>query len=1431
MMKSHQKTPDLNNRASLLQIARWVRPASSVLDIGCGPGILGRYLTEILNCRVDGIENNSAAAQLATPCYRHLIVADLEQAVLTDLFPGELYDYIIFADVLEHLRNPGHIINQALKSLAPNGRFLLSVPNVAYAGLVAELLAGEFRYRPLGLLDETHLRFFTRKSLDRWLSAHGLAVCRWENIVVDIAFSEFEHCLDDLPSALKDALLVRPDALVYQFIVEAQVASNTSVLAVNNSSEFSLSVVFSTRNVDFGFIDHVRNTIGIPDVEIIPYANQSEFSLAELYNRGLKESKHDIVVFIHDDVIFNRNNWGQVILKQFRDTDYGVLGVAGTTDLIKDSDGIAQPWWIMANRMVGRLRHEINGKVIDSFYSNRYDHPIQVVCLDGVFIAAHKGRIRKLFDERFKGFHYYDVSFTFANHLAGAKIGVIFDIDLTHKSVGNLKIEWQESQLLFSELYGNQLPFRLKASKVEYDNLTVIKFNPGNAFISVIIPTKNKTDLVLDCIRSIIENTHVAQYEILIADTGSTDENKKILADRIREIDRSKNLNGIRVIDYNYYNFAKINNDVVKNHLMKKSNYIIFCNNDIKLLNDAIDRCLRLFKERKHIGTVGIRLHYGDNSIQHNGLEISFGLGKIVSFTHRNLNSYYRYDQDVIEVAGNTAAFLMIERSIFQKFYFNENYKECFEDVELNLRILKAGRKNYNIGQAVAYHYESQTRKEDSNFANKIEEDYQNNLLPFFKKHCVALFFAQLFEGALRASREGRYQTALEIGELLLEHAPRHPDIHHLVGVIHGRWGDQAGAVKHIRQAIALNGQIPFYHYNLAEALRRQEDWKQAEQSYRHALRLAPGMVDAHVNLANLLKDQGRHDEALAHYQHALGLNPNQALVYCCMGDILRQRGIYDAAMECYQHAIQLQPDLADAYHHLGMVLSHMENRLDEAAQCYRQVLRYRPDSTEARINLGKMLEQQGLIEEARECYQQVPAMGAGHALFLLHVESLCPPVPASNAAIDDYRAALGARLEQWRGLPDPQLDLGSLHASDLEPPLALIYQGRDDRPLKEAWATLFQNLLPAVESLPLASGRPHVGFVVTRRHEEAFLKGMAGILNHLSAGHFDLTVVCSQQGGEERLRVGIRNPAVRYLPLPDRLDHGVERLRQARFTVLYHWEVGTDSINYFLPFFRLAPVQCTGWGWPVTSGIPEMNYYLSAQHLETADGDAHYSERLVRFRRLPVYFHRPELPTGPVERERFGFAAGQHLYVCTQNPRKIHPDFDELLAGVLRRDPGGVVALVEDIQPAVTAALRQRLQTRLPDIIDRVRFLPWLAYQDYLGLLVAADVALDTLHFGGGMTTYDALAVGLPVVTLPGAFSRGRHVHAAYRQMGLDEGIAANPADYVERAVRFASEPDYRAAFGARLREASAELFEDRQAIREFEDFLQAAAAGLSVR
>ncbi len=223
----YNRALDPNGQDSLAKIVRLVRPASEVLDLGAGPGILGRYLSENLACTVDGVEYNPLAVELAARYYRHLEVANLEQISLCSLFPEAQYDYIICADILEHLRDPGRLVEQLADLLKPEGRVLISIPNVAYAGLIAGLLADEFRYRPEGLLDQTHLRFFTRSSLLAFLTERGFVVCSQDSVVMEPRQSEFTaRYLDAFPPALVRGLLARPDAFTYQFIIEAKAGKN-----------------------------------------------------------------------------------------------------------------------------------------------------------------------------------------------------------------------------------------------------------------------------------------------------------------------------------------------------------------------------------------------------------------------------------------------------------------------------------------------------------------------------------------------------------------------------------------------------------------------------------------------------------------------------------------------------------------------------------------------------------------------------------------------------------------------------------------------------------------------------------------------------------------------------------------------------------------------------------------------------------------------------------------------------------------------------------------------------------------------------------------------------------------------------------------------------------------------------------------------------
>ncbi|MDD0811446.1 methyltransferase domain-containing protein [Curvibacter sp. RS43] len=209
-------------RTSLRVLSDLVQPGARVLDLGCGSGALGHHLTAQRQCTVDGVTINEAEAELARPGYRRVDVTDLDQDDLALRFAGETYDFIICADVLEHLRGPDKVLRACRSLLAPGGQVLISIPNAGYAGLIAELMQGEFLYRDEGLLDRTHVRFFTRQSLARFLSEEGWGLRALDTIERELHESEFRTWFDTLAPTVTEQLLSQPDALTYQFIASVE---------------------------------------------------------------------------------------------------------------------------------------------------------------------------------------------------------------------------------------------------------------------------------------------------------------------------------------------------------------------------------------------------------------------------------------------------------------------------------------------------------------------------------------------------------------------------------------------------------------------------------------------------------------------------------------------------------------------------------------------------------------------------------------------------------------------------------------------------------------------------------------------------------------------------------------------------------------------------------------------------------------------------------------------------------------------------------------------------------------------------------------------------------------------------------------------------------------------------------------------------------
>lgn len=518
-----------------------------------------------------------------------------------------------------------------------------------------------------------------------------------------------------------------------------------------------ISIVYSTRTPNKQFQEHIKKSIGVKEYEIYEIVNNGTKSLTECYNEGLDNTTNNIVVFCHDDIIL-KEGWGKKVLKHFKETEYGILGMAGTTDMSEIGR-----WWQDTTKMIGIVSHSHEGKTWENRYSANFeDEIIETVMLDGLFFVAHKERIKTKFDENFKGFHFYDVDFTFNNHLNGVKVGVMFDVKITHKSIGMTNDEWEKNREQFVEKYKDKLPYNIKPEiKVEYKEIK-LKENPK---LSIIIPTKSNVDLLKQCINSIHDYDGYTNFKIYIADTGSTDEEKNEIKDFISK------MTYIKLIEYDFYNFAVINNDVVENHIDKDTEVLLFCNNDIKLLNNAITRMMDVYiKNKKNVGTIGCRLHYGDNTVQHSGIVMFLHQNRQVGITHYGLRSYYTYHNQLKrDVFGNTAAFMMIPKKLFNEIGgFNTEYRECFEDVQLNVECINRNKDNMFVGEAVCYHYESQTRNKSEDKLKRESEDYTKKLIPFILSNKKTYNYftnikAKDFEEMLRQARELQLSKQNEI--------------------------------------------------------------------------------------------------------------------------------------------------------------------------------------------------------------------------------------------------------------------------------------------------------------------------------------------------------------------------------------------------------------------------------------------------------------------------------------------------------------------------------------------------------------------------------------------------------------------------------------------------------------------------------------------
>ncbi|HEY6394311.1 MAG TPA: hypothetical protein VIX12_02765, partial [Candidatus Binataceae bacterium] len=420
---------------------------------------------------------------------------------------------------------------------------------------------------------------------------------------------------------------------------------------------------------------------------------------------------------------------------------------------------------------------------------------------------------------------------------------------------------------------------------------------------------------------------------------------------------------------------------------------------------------------------------------------------------------------------------------------------------------------------------------------------------------------------------------------------------------------------------------------------------------------------------------------------------------------------------------------------------------------------------------------------------------------------------------------SLAALLRDGVRLEDPNRDVGMTN-------FYLAYHGLNDAAIQSQIAHFYLSACPRLgwiaphclaPQLAAREERLRIGIVSSCLRDHTVGKFYRGMIEMLSRDRFEV-IVFRPPHEKDMVAEAIDRAADRAIEIPRDLYAARERIAAQRPHILFYPEIGMDPLIYFMAFARLAPVQCVGWGHPVTTGIPAIDYFISAKTLESPCAQSHYSEQLISLNRLPTYYIRPDFAAPPITRAQLGLPEDARLYMCPQSLFKFHPDFDIALATLLRRDPGGRLVLISGNSPHWSKLLAARITNAFPDIADRVMFVPRIPQSEFFRLLQTADVLLDPPYFGGGNTTYEALAAGIPIVTWPGPFMRGRVTQACYKQMGFEALVADSLDSYVEKAFSVANNAAQSSLLRTEITRRAAVLYEDGEAVKELERFFVAA-------
>lgn len=690
-----------------------------------------------------------------------------------------------------------------------------------------------------------------------------------------------------------------------------------------------------------------------------------------------------------------------------------------------------------------------------------------------------------------------------------------------------------------------------------------------------------------------------------------------------------------------------------------------------------------------------------------------------------------------------------------------------------------------------------------------------------------------LFHKAVEAHIRGDLERALALYGEVIEGNPDHAEALHNAGVIYLTRGDTGKAIHSFREALRIRPDYPDALNNLATALKRTGDREAALRSMERAVSLRPGFVEAHFNLGNLYREMGQYERAAESFQTAACLNPHDHEALNNLGAVLSSLGQYEEARKACVQSLHVRPHQASAHYNLGTI-SMREGKKGDAVQSFLASLRIDPRFSDAHLNLGTLLAMEGKMDEATECFRKAlscnprsPDAYYNLGLAFERKGDLDGEISTQRAALDncpeDVRTWIGAvrafsKVAEW-GEVDRMIqkilghDFTESEASLLSSTLFHLhsYPMADEDLFRKhvLWGT---HALKGAERLltgvPLALA-PHarerdrlrIGYVSPDfcRHSVGWF--FREIALHHDAERFE--VLCYAAGpGEDDLTREIQAAVAGFHRVV-----GWDTLSLARKVsedgVQILVDLGGHTLGNRLDLFALKPaaIQVTMIGYPNGTGLKTIAYRITEERAETQLSRACCLEKHVYLPGGFLPFYPVRISGEAPSRGELGLPENGVLMVSFNRAGKLRPEVLRLWDRLLTRCQGAFLALC--CGPVNRGDLRRNVLSFFssPENRKRVFFIGRAETEErHRARYLAADLALDPFPYAGTTTSYEAIAMGVPVMTLVGERHVQRTTYSLLSQLGISETVASDESEYVDKAAALVLHPDMLRAVKERL-------------------------------